>query len=238
MGSFLREVRLGKEGVDFSVYPFNLPAIRGFDSLRFDPKVTFIIGENGAGKSTLVEALAIACGLNPEGGSRNFQFSTRATHSSLSDHLTVVRGALRPKDSYFLRAESFYNVISKIEDYAVGGYGDRSLHDMSHGESFLALIENRFQANSLYIMDEPEAALSIRRQMRFIALINRLAREGSQLVIATHSPVILSFPGALIYEVAEEGWQQVSYESTDQYQLTKYFLGNYKKMLDEIIGGL
>lgn len=232
----MREARLNREGVDFSVYPFNLPAVRNFKSLEFDPKVTFIIGENGAGKSTLIEAIAVACGLNPEGGSRNFQFATRETHSSLSDHLTIVRGALRPKDSYFLRAESFYNVISKIEDYAVGGYGDRSLHDMSHGESFLALIENRFQANSLYIMDEPEAALSIRRQMRFIALINRLIGEGAQLVIATHSPIILSFPGALIYEVTGGGWSQVSYEDTDQYQLTKYFLGNYRKMLDEIIG--
>lgn len=236
MEHFLREVKFDSEGVDFSRYPFDLPAVRNFKRLEFNSGVTFIIGENGAGKSTMIEAIAIACGLNPEGGSRSFQFSTRDTHSDLSEHLTVVRGARRPKDSFFLRAESFYNVISKIEDYGVSGYGDKSLHAQSHGESFMALMEHRFRANSLYIMDEPEAALSIRRQMRFIALMNRLIKERSQLIIATHSPIILSFPGALIYEVTLEGWHQVDYEDTDQYQLTKYFLGNYQKMLGEILG--
>lgn len=232
----MREVKLRTDEVDFSRYPFDLPAIRNFTSLQLDSKITFIIGENGAGKSTLIEAIAIACGLNPEGGSRSFRFSTRDTHSDLSEHLTVVRGARRPKDSFFLRAESFYNVISKIEDYGVSGYGDKSLHAQSHGESFIALIEHRFRASSLYIMDEPEAALSIRRQMRFLALMNRLVNQKSQLIIATHSPIILSFPGALIYEVSSEGWRQVAYEDTDQYQLTKYFLDNYQKMLGEILG--
>lgn len=223
-------------GVDISKYPFNLPAIINFERMKFDPKITFIIGENGAGKSTLIEAIAIACDLNPEGGSRSFQFSTKQTHSNLSEYLTVVRGARRPKDSYFMRAESFYNVASKVEEYGVSGYGDKSLHNQSHGESFMALIENRFRADSLYIMDEPEAALSIQRQMRFLAQIQRLVKEGSQLIIATHSPIILSYPGALILEVDENGFHQVDYEETDQYQLTRYFLDNYRTMLDEILG--
>lgn len=234
--TFLREVILNAENIDTSRYPFNVPAIKNFESIRFDPHVTFIIGENGAGKSTLIEAIAIACDLNPEGGSRSFQFSTRETHSDLSEHLRIIRGARRPKDAYFMRAESFYNVASKVEDYGVSGYGDKSLHGQSHGESFMALIENRFRADSLYIMDEPEAALSIQRQMRFLAQIRRLVKEGSQLIIATHSPIILSYPGALILEVTENGFRKVQYEDTDQYQLTKYYLNNYHAMLDEILG--
>lgn len=236
MDIFLREVILSTEGVDSSRYPFNLPVVKNFNNIKFDPNITFIIGENGAGKSTLVEAIAIACGLNPEGGSRNFQFSTRETHSNLSEHLRVIRGTRRLRDSYFMRAESFYNVASKIEDYGVSGYGDKPLHSQSHGETFMALLENRFQGDSLYIMDEPEAALSVRRQMHFLAHIQRLIRERSQLIIATHSPIILSYPDALILEITENGIRKVGYEETDQYQLTKYFLGNYRAMLDEILG--
>lgn len=236
MDAFIREIRLNHENIDDTAYPFHLPVVRSLTSLQFDPNVTFIIGENGAGKSTLIEAIAIACDLNPEGGSRNFRFQTRDTHSKLSDHLTIIRGARRPKDSFFMRAESFYNVASKIEDYGVSGYGSKPIHSQSHGESFMALIEHRFRAESLYIMDEPEAALSIRRQMEFLAHIKRLVHEKSQLIIATHSPIILSYPGALILSVDEEGFHKVKFEDTDQYRLTWYFLNNYHAMLDEILG--
>ncbi len=237
MESFLRMILLESEGADVSSYPFSLPVIRNFTQLELDPTITFLIGENGSGKSTLIEAIAVACRLNAEGGSQNFQFATRETHSILSDYLKVVRGARRPRDAFFLRAESFYNVASAVDAYeAEASYGGVSLHGQSHGESFMSLVKHRFRGDSLYIMDEPEAALSIQRQMEFLSELRRLIEGGSQLIIATHSPVILSYPGALIYQVTESGIRSVAYEDTDQYQLTKYFLNNYQHMLGEILG--
>jgi predicted ATPase len=240
---YLREASLDTRAIDVLLYPFNLPAVRRLTTISFDPKITFIIGENGTGKSTLVEALAVACGLNAEGGSRNFRFASRETHSSLSEHLKVVRGARRQKDAFFLRAESFYNVATTVDqlDQGPGGpriinsYGGTSLHEQSHGESFMSLIEHRLRGEGLYFMDEPEAALSVQRQMKLLVSLHRLIQLHSQFVIATHSPIILSYPGALIYEVTSEGLKRVSYEDTDQYQLTKYFLNNYKRMIGEII---
>lgn len=169
----------------FDVYPFALPILRSFDTLSFHPKVTFFVGENGSGKSTLIEALAVAMGMNAEGGSKNFHFATRATHSPLSDYLRLARSR-RPQTCFFLRAESFYNVASYIEEIGVNfGYnGDKALHQQSHGESFLTVLNNHFSSNGLYILDEPEAALSPMRQMTLLARMHQLTQAGSQFIIA------------------------------------------------------
>ena len=172
--------------VDPRRYPFALPALRELETLRFHPKVTFLVGENGSGKSTLLEAIAVAWGLNPEGGSLNFNFATRASHSPLGDCIRLARPPSTPRDSYFLRAESFFNVATEIERLDRGGggppiidaYGGRSLHEQSHGESFFALFQNRFGDHGLYLMDEPEAALSPTRQVQFLGLLHDYLRRG------------------------------------------------------------
>jgi len=187
--------------------------------------VTFLVGENGTGKSTLLEAIAVAIGLNAEGGSRNFNFSTRESHSALWQSLRLVRSWARPKDHYFLRAESFYNVASEIEDLGVGeAYGGRSLHSQSHGESFFALMMKRFRGHGLYLLDEPEAALSPQRQIQMLGRMRKLVHQKSQFVICTHSPILLAYPNALIFELDGEGYRQVSYTQTANYRVYKEFL--------------
>jgi len=237
--SYLRSVECIDER-PFDQYPFNLPVIRSFSKLQFHPQVTFLVGENGSGKSTLIEAIAVALGLNAEGGSQAFNFATRETHSEFHKYLHIVRGVKRPKDSFFLRAESFYNVASAIENLngdgrLVASYGGQSLHKQSHGESFISVLRHRLRGDGLYIMDEPEAALSVQRQMEFIGIIDDMVKKNSQLIIATHSPVILSYPNATIYQIVDGTLHQVVYEETPQYQLTKYFLNNYEQMLNEIL---
>ncbi len=211
--------------------------------LALDADVTVLVGENGTGKSTLLEAIAVACGFNPEGGSRNFHFSTNATHSELHACLRTVKRAF-PKDGYFLRAESLYNVATNIEELdrmpgflppLVDSYGGRSLHHQSHGESFLALVQNRLGGNGLYLFDEPEAALSPMRQMTLLAEIDRLVKAGSQLIIATHSPILMAYPGACIYELSEQGIAHVDYKDTEHYRVTKQFLDAPERMLRYLI---
>jgi predicted ATPase len=236
---YLRSIEFIDKG-SFDQYPFNLPVIRNFSKLQFHSQVTFLVGENGSGKSTLIEAIAVALGLNAEGGSRGLNFATQETHSELHKHLRIVRGIKRPKDGFFLRAESFYNVASAIEDLNSDGglaarYGGRSLHEQSHGESFISVLRHRLRGDGLYIMDEPEAALSVQRQMEFIRLMDELVERNSQVIIATHSPIILSYPNAMIYQINDGILCQVAYEETSQYQLTKYFLNNYKQMVNEIL---
>jgi predicted ATPase len=204
--------------------------------LAFHPKVTFLIGENGSGKSTLMESIAVAYGLNPEGGSRNFNFATRASHAPFGDCLRLAKAPAIPADSYFLRAESFYNVASEVERLGVGGYGERSLHEQSHGESFFALFENRFRDHGLYLMDEPEAALSPRRQMEFLGLLHDYVCRGGQFVIATHSPIIMAYPQARIYLLDGEGIRDVAYAETEHYLITRGFLSNPQRSLAMILG--
>lgn len=226
-------------------YPFNLPIVRHFKSLEFDPKITFIVGENGSGKSTLLEAIAVGMGFNAEGGSRNFHFSTMDSHSELHNYVRLAKGIRRPRDGYFLRAETFYNVASEIEhldeDPAAGPtiktyYNNRSLHEQSHGESFITLMEHRFGGDGLYILDEPEAALSPSRQFKLLSLLHEHISRGAQFIIATHSPIIMGYPDATIFTVDKDGLHKTKYEDTEHYQLTKYYLDNKDKVLKDLLG--
>jgi predicted ATPase len=229
---------------DSTSYPFNLPVLKSFDSIEFHPKVTFIVGENGAGKSTLIEALAVAWGFNAEGGSKNFGFSTVDAHSGLHHNLRLAKGPKRAKDGFFLRAESYFNVATTIDNLdtdpamspkIIDAYGGRSLHKQSHGESFFALLENRFRGNGLYILDEPEAALSPSRQMSMLVRMHDLIKLNSQFVIATHSPILMAYPDAWIYEISTTGLNRIDYEDTEHFQLTKSFLNRHRDMLAQLL---
>ena len=242
---FVRDVTLLREQVPgFDVFPFCVSAIQHLEKLALHPAVTFLIGENGCGKSTLLEALAVAFGLNPEGGSINLRFSSRSTHSNLHNFLRLTRGVESPRDAYFLRAESFYNVASQIDDLdenpddvryspppLINSYGGLSLHNQSHGESFLALFINRFGGRGFYVLDEPEAALSPTRQMAFVSRLHQLVTERSQFVIATHSPVIMSYPNAKILSLDEAGMHTIEYEDTEHFAVMKQFMTNHERML-------
>ena len=233
---YLRAVRLIRDSVrDFKVYPFSIPAIGSLDELDLDAKVTFLIGENGSGKSTLIEAIAVLAGFNAEGGSKNFRFDTRRSESPLHQFMRPVRGYRRPRDGYFLRAESYFNVATEIERLDEAGrgppiidsYGGVSLHEQSHGESFLALAIHRFGGEGLYILDEPEAALSPQRQLTLLAIIHELVEDrGSQFVIATHSPILMAYPNARIYQLGGRGIEPIAYEATEHYRITRDFLSS------------
>jgi predicted ATPase len=242
---YLREVSLKRDHVtSYDAYPFSIPAVRRLDGLEFHPEVTFIVGENGCGKSTLLEGLAVAWGFNPEGGTVNFRFSTHASHSDLHKYLRLVKSLQRPRDGFFLRAESFFNVATDIDRMdaepsfgrpVIDSYGGRSLHEQSHGESFIALMLNRFVGNGLYILDEPEAALSPTRQLAVLRLIHQLVEDRSQFIIATHSPILMAYPGARIYLVDHTGFTEVRYEDTEHYAVTRDFLNNPEGMLRRLL---
>jgi predicted ATPase len=207
--------------------------------------VTFLVGENGSGKSTLIEALAVAWGFNPEGGSKNFRFGTRPSHSGLHAFVRPVRSTKRARDGFFLRAESYFNVGSYIEGLdagaggpgIIGAYGGVSLHEQSHGESFTALLEHRFKGGGLYILDEPEAALSPNRQLGFLSRLHELVEQKSQFIIATHSPIILGYPDAWIYQTSPQGLERVAYEDCEHYQVTRNFLNRRQVFLDVLLEG-
>jgi predicted ATPase len=200
--------------------------------------VTYLIGENGSGKSTLLEAIAVAAGLNAEGGSSNFAFATRDSHSELWRRIRLIRGARRPKTDFFLRAESLFTAATYLEELpgdSLRAYGGRSLHEQSHGESFLAIMLHRFGPNGLYLLDEPEAALSTQNCLACLRRIHELVRDGSQFIIATHSPIVLAYPGATIYSCAEHGLEEAHYEDTDPVRLTKSFLDAKDRFLYELL---
>ncbi len=239
--NFLIQASLRRDKIaSLTDYPFSIPAIGNLDQIQFEQPVTFFIGENGSGKSTLLEAIAAAWGLNPEGGSRNFNFATRASHSSLKDYLRLTRSVRRVRDSYFLRAESYFNVATQIElldedpfggPPIIGAYGGKSLHEQSHGESFFALFMNRLGGDGFYIFDEPEAALSPSRQLAFLSRMHELVAQGSQFLIATHSPILMAYPQAEIFLLADEAPCLVAYRETEHYTVTRNFLNRTDQML-------
>ncbi|BBK22960.1 ATPase AAA [Amedibacterium intestinale] len=236
MNQYVEEIWLeGK--INENSYLNDIPVVQYLKNgcrLKFKNNVTFFVGENGTGKSTILEAIAVSYGFNAEGGSKNFQFTTRETKYELAEHLKIARKAYA-KDGYFLRSESFYNVASNIETIGVNGYGEHSLHELSHGESFLSLFLNRFWGKGLYILDEPEAALSPMRQMTLISRIQELVNDNSQFIISTHSPILLAYPEATIYEFSDKGMKQVEYKDTEIYQVYSEFLKCPERMLNYLL---
>lgn len=229
---YLRSIKLLREEIeDRDAYPYFLPIFANFEELELDSFVTIIVGENGAGKSTLLEGIAVAWGFNPEGGTRNMKFSTQDTHSNLYEHLRLIKGVKKPRDEYFLRAESFYNVATQAENYGVSDYYGGSLHLKSHGEAFFATLMNKFKGKGFYLLDEPEAALSPMRQMAIISRIHDLVEDESQFIIATHSPFIMAYPGARILYLSDDGIENIEYENTAHYMITKQFISNPEKFL-------
>lgn len=236
---YLKEISL-KENMspNWDEYPFNIPAIQNLNTLEFHPDVTFLVGENGAGKSTLVEAIALAMGFSSEGGTRNFNLSTADTISPLHKYLKTVKSYATPKDYYFLRAESFYNVATYMAHTGgaiTAGYGEKELHERSHGEAFMAALSIKLRGRGLYIFDEPEAALSPTRQMAALSAIHQLVKDESQFIIATHSPILLAYPRAKILYLDDSGISEIAYEDTEHFSITKSFLNNYKKLLRTLL---
>lgn len=236
-GAFVRSLALRPPGPQEPAregHPWTLPVVEALarEPLALDPGVTFLVGENGSGKSTLVEAFAAAAGMNAEGGSSNFAFSTRPEEGSLGDALRLARGARRPRTDFFLRAESVFNAATYLEqlrnqpfgERALDSYGGRSLHEQSHGESFLAIVLNRFGPEGLYVLDEPEAALSVQNCLTLLSRIDQLVAERSQLLIATHSPVLLAYPGATIYRLSDDGIERIAWEEAPPVSLMRSFL--------------
>lgn len=225
---------------DTSSYPFSIPAVQQIESIQFTAPVTFIVGDNGTGKSTLIEAIAVAAGFNAEGGTKNYTFSSQNTTSELSNAITLIRGFRREKYGYFLRAESFYTTANYAESGTFGMAGPipilfngKNIHEQSHGEAFLAIV-NEFLPG-LFIFDEPEAAFSPQRTMSLMVAISRLVKEGSQFIIATHSPILPAYPGAKIYELSSSGLEEVSYEDLEHVNLTKDFLNNTSSYLKHLL---
>lgn len=250
---FVKRVELASpaDGEVRSGYPFDLPAIRGLGERTLTAPVTVFVGENGMGKSTLLEAIAVHLGMNPEGGGRNLRFATKATHSALHGALRIVRGPSRPRDAFFLRAESFYNVAGELDAIdadpdntrfdsgppVLDSYGGGSLHEQSHGESFFALFCKRFHGRGLYLLDEPESALSPQRQLALLVRMHELVCDGAQFLVATHAPILMAYPGADVWQFTANGITKVAASDTEHWRITKRFLGDPDGMLRELLGG-
>jgi len=245
-GGFLQAVEILRDRIpDPTTYPYSIPAIRSLSLLPLNSGVTILVGENGSGKSTLIEAIAIASGFNPEGGSRNFRFSVRVSESDLHRVLRLRRSVHRERTGFFLRAENLFNLGAEIERLdqipaagppVIQSYGGRSLHEQSHGESLLAVVRNRFGPKGLFLLDEPESALSPQHQLALLALIDESVRsQGSQYVIATHSVILMACPGATIYSLGSEGITQVAYEDLEHVKLMSDFIRDRQRVLHHLL---
>lgn len=228
---FIKGVLFEWNKISRGSYLRGIEALRDVNEIRFSKPVTLLVGENGTGKSTLLEAIAVAHGFNPEGGSRNYSFSTRDTHSELCDAIRIVKGYRKEKWGYFLRAESFYNVATQEEEYADVDHPSEEYHNRLHGESFLKLMQKNIRSSGLYLMDEPEAALSPQRQLTLLREIYQCACEGAQFIIATHSPILLGIPEAEIFCFDDGRIHTCSYEDTDSYQVTEMFINHRERLL-------
>lgn len=241
---YLKSLDINKEKIPKDDYIYNLSVIKNFEKIEFKKPITIFVGENGLGKSTLIEAIATKLGFNAEGGSIHFNFKTRQTESDLNRYIKIIKGPYRPKDGYFLRSESLYNVASNIDDLdsiecnappISLAYGGKSLHNQSHGESFLSIFFKRFMGKGLYILDEPEAALSPVSQMSLLIRINQLVNLDSQFIIATHSPILLAVPNSQILEINEDGIFERKYFETQHYEVMKNFFENTDKVVSSLI---
>lgn len=232
---FIQRSGIDWDGIGRDSYLREIEALKGLEGLEFLRPVTFFVGENGSGKSTLLEAIAVAYGFNPEGGTRNYSFSTYDSHSELCEALKISRGYRKANWGYFLRAESFYNVATKELEYSDSEHPSKKYHEKSHGESFLALAQSQLRANGVYLFDEPEAALSPQRQLTLLMEIYECARRGAQFIIVTHSPILLGMPEAEIMTFDDGMIHSCEYEDTDSYQVTEMFINNRKQVLDRLL---
>lgn len=234
MDQFIRQVKLDQ--IDDTAYPFSIPAVKDIEKLDFSNQVTFLIGENGSGKSTIIESIAVAAGFNAEGGTKNYSFSSQYSTSSLSDNISLIRGARREKYGYFLRAESFYTTANYADTGTWSGpllFDGKRIHEQSHGEAFLAIV--REFGPGLFLFDEPESALSPQRQMTLMVEMRNLLKQGSQFIVATHSPILMAYPGARIYQLSSSGIDRVAYEDVEHVALTRDFLNNKDHYLSKLL---
>lgn len=227
----IQKLKIDWEKIEPYSYLREIDAIKNLNAIEFRHPVTFFVGENGSGKSTLLEAMAVAFGFNPEGGTKNYNFSTYDSHSELCDALTITKGYRHAKWGYFLRAESFYNVATKEEEYRTG----HGLHQMSHGESFLAATQHQMKPGGIYFLDEPEAALSPQRQLTLLMEIYQCAKKGAQFFIATHSPILLGMPDVEILSFDGGMIHPCTYEETESYQVTEMFIRNREQILRQLL---
>ncbi len=232
---FIQRLSIDWSKIERDSYLRKIDAIKELEDLVFDKSITFFVGENGSGKSTLLEALAVAYGFNPEGGTKNYSFSTYDSHSQLHEAIQVSKGYRKAKWGYFLRAESFYNVATKEEEYADIAHPSEKYHEKSHGESFLALAQNQLRPNGLYLFDEPEAALSPQRQLTLLMEIYSCAKHGSQFIIVTHSPILLGMPDARIISFDDGKIHNCEYEDTESYKVTEMFINNREQLLGRLL---
>lgn len=233
----IQGVSINWDKIDKNSYLREIEAIKDLDYLALNKNITIFVGENGSGKSTMLEAIAVNYGFNPEGGTKNYNFSTYDSHSELCDAIRLSRGFNKPKYGYFLRAESFYNVATAEEIYAKQDPSGKQehFHERSHGESFLQLVQSNFTGNGLYLLDEPEAALSPQRQLTLLIELVNCAKENSQFIMVTHSPILLAIPGAEILSFDDGRIHPIDYEDTDSYQITKMFIENKEQLLNRLL---
>lgn len=250
----LKEIKIKPNTIkDSNVYPFCISTIKNLSDINLSTQVTFFVGENGTGKSTILEAIAAKAGFGPEGGSLNIHFKTSFEHTYRGTELLAEQLILswnkKPRDGYFFRAESFFNIANYLDIMAKSGgqgpeityasYGGKSLHEQSHGESFLSFFSNRMGNNGFFILDEPEAALSPQRQLSLMIIINTMCKHSNaQFIIATHSPILLAYPEATIYSCDAGSLQKIAYQETSHYQITKQFLDNPERYMHHLFDAI